>query len=326
MIAAGSLIGFVLAFVLLAWMLSGFAGAIVASQRRRLAAAGPAAERAAAAVALIAPPALAVAAIVAVAITQLGGADHCEAHGHHLHLCLAHGGAWAARAVPVALVAALAAAIAIELAGALVRIRRSRRVIATLRRAGEVRRRDGVDVVIAPSHHRLCMTAGIVTPRVYVSTAVWDALDGAERAAVLAHEAAHARAHDVLSRLLLGGVAVLSAPVIGAWLLRTWSGATERLRDHDAAIAIGDAAVVGSALLKVARVAAAPRLAGSVGLSADADLSARVEALLAGAPAGRAASRRIAVLSWISGALALAVAWIAAEPLHHALETLLAPL
>jgi Zn-dependent protease with chaperone function len=325
-IAAGSLVGFALAFVILSWFLSVTAGAVVGWGRRRLAAAGPAAERTAAAVGVVAPPVLAAVAIVGVAATQLDGADHCEAHGHHLHLCLAHGGEWATRVAPVALVAALMTALAIQLGAALAGILRSQRVVAALRRAGTVHEHDGLEVVVAPSPHRLSLTAGIVRPRVYLSTAVWTALDDEERAAVLAHEAAHARAHDVLWRLCLGAMASLAAPSVGTRLLRLWIDATERLRDHDAATATGDAAVVGSALLTVARVPAAPRLAASAGLSADADLAGRVEALLADAPAGRLASRRIAGLSALGGVLLLAVALIAAEPLHHALETLLAAL
>lgn len=326
MIAAGSFVGFVLASALLAWTLSALAGALVASQRRRLAARGPAAERAAAAVALVAPPVLAATAIAAIALAQLGGVDHCEAHAHHLHLCLAHGGEWASRVVPVALVAGLAAALAIRCAGMVARLVAARRIVTSLRRGGRARRAGGCELVVVPSPHRLSMTAGVLTPRVYVSTAVWDVLDDDERAAVLAHESAHARARDVLWRLVLGAFAALAAPGIGARLVATWSAATERLRDQDAAIAIGDAAVVGSALLKVARVPAAPPLAASAGLSADADLAGRVEALLDAAPIGAASARRIGRLAWVVGAVALVLAVIAAGPIHHALETLLAPL
>ena len=326
MIAAGSFIGFALAFVLLAWILSAVAGALVAARWKRLAVAGPAAVRTAATAALVVPPSLAAAAIAGIGFAQLGGADHCEAHAHHLHLCLAHGGAWASHVAPVAAVAALGVALALHVGARAVSIAAARRSTRALRRAGEIRRLDGQEVVVVPSPYRLSMTAGIVAPRVYMSTAVWDALDDGERRAVLAHETAHARARDVLRGLVLGAVAVLAAPRVGGRLLGLWRDATERLRDHDAAEATGDATLVGAALLEVARLPAAPRLATSAGLSADDDLSGRIEALLAGAPSGRASARRIARIAWIGGALALAAAVICAGPLHHALETLLSPL
>lgn len=322
--AAGSLIGFALAFVLVTWTLSAVAAAVVRGQRRRLAAAGPAVERRAAALALLLPPALALVAMVSVGLAPLQGIDHCEAHGHHLHLCLVHGAAWATRPLAVALATGVAVMLALGAWSGLGGLRRTRAAVRALARAGSHRRVAGVDVVVAPFDRRLSFTAGVWRPRIYVSSAVWERLDEDERAALLAHEVAHARGRDVLCGLVLAAAGALGAPGVAGALERRWRAATERLRDREAAEVVGDPALVGAALVAVARVPAAPAFAGALDATADGELAGRVDALLAGGTDGVAAARRLARVAAPASLAASLTLIVWSEPVHHALETLLA--
>ena len=324
MIAAGSLVGFVLAFVLLAWALSAAAAGVVRSSRRRLAAAGPAAERRAAALALLAPPLLALAVVVSIGVTPFHRADHCEVHGHHLHLCMTHGAAWASQPFAVAIVTGVLAMLAIRAGSGIGALVRTRRAVQALARTGSHRRVAGIDVVVAPFERRLSFTAGVRTPRIFLSTAVWDRLDEDERAALLAHEVAHARGRDVLWGMVLAAAAALGAPGLARSLRQRWRAATERLRDRQAAEVVGDPALVGAALLAVARVPAAPAFAGALDATADGELTERVDALLANGGDGADGARRIArvVVPALVGLTLAQAVW--SEPLHHALETVLA--
>lgn len=323
MIAAASLIGFVLALVTATWLASALAAGTVLLARRRLASLGPAAERAAAAASLVLGP-LAGLAVVAVLAGQSlvvlfgGAADHCPDHGHHLHLCLVHGAAWAHAPWAVAAVFALGALAVAALARAvLARVRAAR----GLRRLERLARPAGDDLLVAPAHTAFCFVAGLGRPRVFVSSAAWSALEEPERRAVLAHERAHIAHRDLVTRALLGVAALLGAPILAPRVLALWSRATERLRDHDAARVV-DPTTVARALVALARLAARP---APVGLSfvASTDLVDRVEALLAGRPNGAAAARRLlrTAAAVLAGVAVAAIAF--ADPLHHLLETLL---
>lgn len=324
MTAPGSLVGFALAFLVVAWATSTAALLLHGALRARLSAAGPATERLTAAFGLVAPPLLAFIAVTSVALAPLSSVDHCEGHGHHLHLCLTHGAEWATRPVAVAMVAGCATLLVLAACTGAAGIVRTRRTLRALRRGGETRCIEGIDVVIVPFERRLSFTAGLVRPSVYVSTAVWSRLDDDERRALLAHELAHARGRDVLWTLVLSTAVHLGAPRLARRLESRWRAATERLRDQDAAHAVGDPALVGAALVSVARVPAAPSLAGTMDASGDDDLVARVDALLGGGPDGTYAARRLmragtAAITIVAVAL---VIW--SEPVHHGLETLLA--
>lgn len=324
-VAPGSLVGFALAFAVVALAVSIVGALAFRCARRRLVAAGPAAERRGAGIALLAPPLLAGATVVAAAVAPFA-ADHCAVHGHHLHLCLAHGAAWASRPLAVAVVAGLAALIVIAAAGGVAGALRTRRLTRALRRAGTIHRDGDIEVVVAPFARRLAFTAGVVRPRVYVSTAVWARLADDERRALIAHEVAHARGGDVRWGWLIAAASSLGAPRVAAELRRAWHAATERLRDAEAARAVGDQAVVGAAMLAVARVPAAAAPAGAVAATAeaDADLAMRIDALLAGGSDGVARSRAITRVALAGFAAAVAALVIWSEPVHHALETLLA--
>lgn len=317
MMDAASAIGFGLAFVAAAWLSSAALGAAVALARpRRL---GPAADRAAAAGALVIPPVLAAAMTTALVVQSAasGGADHCAAHGHHLHLCVFHGGGWGAQPVAVVALAMIGALVATRLVQILTAVAAARRRLTRMRRLTGL----AGDVIVVPSATAFCFVAGLIRPRIYVSTATWDALADDERAAMLAHERAHLTARDPARRFGLGLLALLGAPGVAARMLARWSAATERVCDAAAARAI-DPAAVASALVRMARCRAEPP-AAAIGFPAGGDTIARIESLLAGASTGAHAGTVIRRLTWTGLAVSIAAVGVLADPIHHVLETLL---
>jgi hypothetical protein len=315
-----SLIGFAVVFVLVCLGTSVLGYAATRAGRASLARRGPAAERRAVELAATAPLAAGVAVVAVLVLQSWLGPDHCPAHHHHLHLCLWHGAAWAEHVWPVALLA-----VAVATAGArLVAV-----IAANARGARRVRQLRGVAKVDAGVHlvasdRAFCFVAGFLRPRVYASTAVRAALTDDEWRAMLAHEASHVRHRDLLTRLGLELRLAFAAPHLGRALLERWDDATERLRDADAAEAVGSPETVASALLRMCRLASAPfaRVA-SFAPRGDRTLDARVTSLLSASERGEGAAR--AMRRWVVGAgAALFAAGLAlADPLHHALETLL---
>ena len=327
MIDPGSLIGFALAFVLLSWVLSALALAVMRLLRDRLRAAGAQVERTAAALALALPAALALTVTVALAVRSLGAGHHCLVHGTHPHLCLLHGELWGAQPWAVGALAALAGALAVALLRRVLHGLRAR--VALRHLAGAATRVDiaGIATHLVPSARAHSFVAGLLHARIFMTTAAWQALDEAGRHAVVAHERAHVTGRHLLWRWLLGALALLGAPVLSASLLRRWSEATERLCDAQAAEAVGDATVVAAALVQVARgVGAGEPALGLSFPSHAAELEARVHAVLGGAPDGRRAASWLRAAATALLVVTLSLCVVAAEPIHHALETLLGAL
>jgi Zn-dependent protease with chaperone function len=334
MIALGSFVGFALLFLGSSVCLSLVSGLALLGCRRRLADGGPALERAAAGWALVLPPLLA-ALVTAAVLGQsllgraLGIPDHCPSDGFHPHLCAYHGAEWASHTWPVVLVAVIGSLALYRAVARLWRLALAGRLVETLQAAADGR--PEMDVHIVRSDKAFCFSAGFFRSRIFVSTAVWQRLDESERKAVLAHERAHVREGDVWRRAVLGLLSLIGAPGLTRLALRAWEHATERLRDRDAAVAVGDPAVVAGALVALAGGRAARgRLApGSVaflsgaGKSGAAEVVARVEALLAGGPDGQDAARRFGRWTALALAGALVTTVLVADPLHHGSETLL---
>lgn len=320
MTGAGMVIGFALVFVLTAWTVSAllFLGLRAGGQRvRRF---GPAAERRITALAALLPVVLGAAVVATLVVRSVVGDDHCAVHDHHAHLCITHGGAWADRPWAIALVAAAAAILIVRIAflgGVLLRGQRAiARLRATSRQVGDVR--------IVESSRPFCFVAGMRRSEIYASTAAWDGLDPEERDAMLAHERGHVRHRDLALRTALELLAAFGAPLTPAPLLARWEHATERLRDRDAADAVGSPEAVAGAMVHMCRLGAQPAGAGLAGFAtAPVALEDRVDALLASSPRGdRAATVLAAVGLAVIAVMTLAVA-TNAEPLHHALESLL---
>lgn len=319
MIEPGSLIGFFLVVVAATWSLSLGATAALWLLDRRLRAAGPAAEKRAASMAMIAPVVGGGLVTAAIAGYSILGPDHCGAHGHHLHLCLYHGGEWAGElwaVVACAAIAALFVARAGRLASTLYDGRRRVRIID---RSSRRQSHRGAPVFVAPSQKDFCFAAGLSRPRIYVSSSLWRRLDADQLDAIVAHEIAHVDNRDLWRSTVLSVAAIFGAPLSTSRSRRAWDRATERLCDRVAADCVGDGVIVAEALVSCAR---SPRLATAMSFSPTADaLEERVVAVLSEQPAGHDVAVRIARFGGCLLAAALVAATLLADPMHHALET-----
>lgn len=317
MTGLGSVIGFAVVFLTVAIGLSAVACAAMAVLGSALARRGPAVERRAAELAASLPVALALLVVAVLIAHSALSTDHCPAHGHHAHLCVAHGAAWLDRPWAIA-VASAAAVVAIGRAVVLLST-----MVSGRRRVGALARmaRSIDDVQVVDSARAFCFVAGLRRPAIYTSTAAWDGLAADERAAMLAHERGHVRGRDVARRALLDLITVVSAPLAPGFLAARWEHATERLRDRDAA-RVTEPEAVARALVAMCRLGAI-RVAGASFDAGGRALAARVEAVLGDGPSGEHTARRLGAAAVVTVVvLAVAVALIA-SPLHHALETLL---
>lgn len=171
--------------------------------------------------------------------------------------------------------------------------------------------------------HRFPVIAvvGVLRPRLFIASQIFDELTPEELSAALAHERGHVAARDNLKRALLRASedALLVAP-LGRGLARTWRKDSEMAADEFAASESPGAALnLASAIVKISRMipaGARPTLpAGAHLLGEDeAGLSKRVRNLLKLASAGvrgRARARRRPLLAW-SCRLSLAAAFLLA--------------
>jgi beta-lactamase regulating signal transducer with metallopeptidase domain len=201
--------------------------------------------------------------------------------------------------------------------------------LATVTPRREVRRGE-VRILEVPGLRGVAL-AGIVHPRVLVGTGARRVLTSAELDLAVAHELAHQRAGDNLSRAL-----IRCAPDVLGWfphasrLERLWEAEAECLADADAVR--GNpvrATCLASALVKVARLASADRT-WSPGWSTfhhPALLETRVRLLVSGRHAPDATGRYVPAAA-ACGLAAIAAAWITGIPqqLHWLTEALIAVL
>jgi len=142
--------------------------------------------------------------------------------------------------------------------------RSSRRFMRRLRRAGEFAGSPRVLLVDAPEPQAFC--AGLLRPRVYLSTGAMDRLNDAELRAVVAHEAEHAARRDPL-RLFVAHVlsdALFFLPIMRR-LHGRYASLAELAADEAAVGYGGNAQALASALLTFGELDAA----GVVGASAE---------------------------------------------------------
>jgi hypothetical protein len=243
-------------------------------------------------------------------------ADHCPRHAEHLHLCVTH------RPPPLPLPWSLAAGLgAVPAVGALalgaVFAGRSRRLRRSLERMASGALRG--DVRLVEASLPLCVTAGLLRPRIFVSERFAAALPQAQLEVALEHECAHVRRRDGLRKLAAAALSWPHLPALRRRLLGDLSLACEQACDARAARCCGDRLRVAEAILAAERLAggAAPGEGCAFGGST---LPERVLQLLDAEPPpplGRLA-RRV----WLGVAAAAALAL--ADPLHHLAEHALA--
>jgi len=292
--------------------------------RRGLATAHPAARARAALLAAAAPSLLPALLLVVCFAPGLLGAlglseDHCLLHPEHAHLCLVHPGAMLTPALAawLGIGAVGLARLGLEEAGC---VARARRWLVGFRGA-TVGHASGVVWIAAA--RPLSFVAGLLRPRIHVTTALARALPPSQLEAVLAHERAHVRRRDPLARLAARALSRAQIPRVRRALLAEHALACEQACDAAAAQCVGDPLVVAEAILAVERLisrdpAAAPVEHPAFGESSVAE---RIEALLA----SEARSWAPAVISVATVASLLALAALAGH-VHHATEHVLGQL
>ena len=156
----------------------------------------------------------------------------------------------AADVVTVALIALSLAVSFLTLRSAVRRVRASRRFLRTLR-VVERRTGDRTPTIVFADPAALAFCAGLLRPRVYLSTGTLAALDDDELAAVIAHERHHAAQRDPL-RLFVAGISsdgLFFAPALRR-LADRYADLAELAADQAAVRSRGgDAAPLASALL-----------------------------------------------------------------------------
>lgn len=312
-----SLAGFALVFVVCAWTVSALGGIALSTFGKRIQRSGALVERRVAASIAIVPLVLASAMTAALVLQSAFGADHCPVHNHHAHLCLTHGTHWLelpSLVVMLAIAGATLVSRAMLVGISFARGLHGVRALHSLSRAAGV-------VRIVDSDRTFCFVAGR-PPSIYVSSRVWEALPPGQREALVAHESAHVAHGDLRTRIVIEICLVFAAPLVGDRVRCAWLAASERLCDARAA-ASSSPEHVANAMVTLCRLQAS-RPASSFGFTPTAsELAARVEAVLEQRPLGE----RVAVIAGrvvaVTCAAIVVGAALAAEPLHHAFETLL---
>ncbi|MDX6271686.1 MAG: hypothetical protein QOD28_2909 [Acidobacteriota bacterium] len=229
----------------------------------------------------------------------------------------------------------------------------TRRLVADWLRHAEPVSLAGVSVPVYRLQHRFPVIAvvGVMRPRLFIATHLFDELNASELRAAVLHEHGHLAAHDNLKRAALRACRdVLMLVPAGRTLDHAWGEQSEAAADEHAAQAGGAALALdlASALVKIARLVpanASPHLpAGAflVGEQGDGIIAWRVRRLARMATAA-ATTNELAPRRALKAALnyALACALVAAlltsvmasfsqpdflAPLHGALERVVAAL
>lgn len=293
---------------------------------RRLLRRSPAAVRADVALLLGVVPALVGLAVVTAAAippvsSALGyAADHCLAHGHHVHLCLVH-----SSGLRPVLATVGAFALATFLFRAIVlakRLAETGTQLRLLERLGA--REDGrYPIVYVPGAARLCHAVGIFQPRVLVSAELAWAMEPRELRAALAHEQAHLRRRDPGGLIALAIASLFAVPGVARCFLARFQEAAEEACDAEAAVAVANPRLVAIALVNVAGLQLqSSELDAVVPAFGEGSLERRVRRLLDADALVVAPARAILLLGSTAGVTAT-LAITEAARVHHAVETAL---
>ncbi len=246
------------------------------------------------------------------------GLDHCpDHHAGHPHFCVLHLPTGAGSAAGWAIAAGVVLAAVVAITPRLLRLARSRRLLA------QVVATAGYDpdrrIWVASVEQPIALTTGIRTPRVLASRGLMAALEPELLTAVIAHEAAHASRRDGLRRALAALMSIAHVPATRRRLLRDLDLAIEQACDDEAGRSVGDRLTVARALLavrKLGQTRPCPSALATLSIGGSS-LDARIEALLC-EPTAVSPRARHGLL-----AATVAIAVLAADPLHHLAETVL---
>jgi len=302
-VKAGFLLLSALAFAALLVLVSAAAGIACAAGRRALARRAPAARARLLLAAALAPA-------FAGGLLTLALAADIALFASPLH-CAERFAAASPRLPALALLAAWlgwTAFGALRAAGLALRAQLARRRLVALSAA------DGRGFRRLPSGDAHAFVLGFLRPEIFVSAGLAARADARSLETVLAHERAHVRRREPLRRLVAALALALHLPGVAGPLGRALRAAEEASADAEAARRLGDRARVAEALVRFARLRAAPPLA--IGFHGDA-LEERVREVLAPARPGEG-PRAPALL--LASAAALGLALLGAPLLHRAVE------
>ena len=206
----------------------------------------------------------------------------------------------------------------------------TRRLVSDWMRHAEPFEAEGVCLPAFRMRHSFPVVAviGVLRPRLFVASQLFDELSEGELAAALAHERGHVEARDNLKRAVLqaGQDALLLLAPLGRKLRREWQHESELAADEFAA-SDGPAAALdlASALVKISKLIPAgatptlPAGAHLLGGAEDDGLSRRVRALLrfSTSPAQVKARKRIQASRPLRAALCICLCAAAAPLLTH---------
>ena len=258
-------------------------------------------------------------ALVGILVLQSAlGTDHCVVHGDHAHLCIAHGMQWTERTWAIAMITGASVLVLGRAISLLEGWIRGRAIVTGVRAVGTIRDQ----MCWVESERVFCFVSGVVHPTIFVSTGARAALTDDEWAAMLAHERGHISHRDLLRRLGMELLLLFAAPFARSRILAAWDAATEQLRDADAAETTSGTAVA-SALVQMARGVRHTGMLAAFAAAGDRALASRVTALLDDVPRGEGDARRLARTALLAACGLVIMLALAADPLHHALETLL---
>ncbi len=251
--------------------------------------------------------------------------DHCLTPGQHVHahLCFIHrptGVSW----LLASIVAAAPAAILFRLGWVVLRWWNARRIFGSVIATSCPRPlEDGV--YLLDSDVPLCVTVGVITPTIYISSGAIVALGAECSRAALAHERGHLARHETRVRLLGALAATFHLPRLSRSIVQGWQQDAEFVCDRFAARKAGSAALVAEALIRFQRALLRSRGAS---LSTEAcfcvhgaPLTARVTNLLA-TSIDTQGDERDGIFAYGLGSVLLVIGVaLQAQHLHHALES-----
>lgn len=200
----------------------------------------------------------------------------------------------------------------------------TRRLARDWMRCAEAFEVDDLDIPAFRIRHSFPVIAvvGVLRPRLFVASQVFDALTPEELKAALAHERGHVEGRDNLKRALLqaGVDALLHAPP-GRSLRREWQRESEVAADEFAAAAGPAVALdLASAIVKISKLippGARPTLPAGAHLLGEEATSRRVRNLLRLASSGEAARAGSGARSPLAPALCACLAAAAAYLFTH---------
>lgn len=240
--------------------------------------------------------------------------DHCLSHPGHPHLCLAHG---AIGLTPHLAAWLVVVGVAMSVCGVQVvrRLSGARRRLSFLEMARAST--SSLNCGLIESPHPFSITAGLARPKIWLSTSLVAALTEEQLAVVEAHERAHVRRRDPLSRLLAGWLSLPILPDIRQSILERLHLASEQACDEAAGEVVGDRVLVAETLLAVVRLVGPHTTATALPVTASFGrgyVSARVESLLD--PVDIGSGRRLK--KWLPALLLPGL--LVVVPLHHIIE------